>query len=134
MDVANSLMLFALAIGAFGTGHIIADFDLAPIPMLKHRSIWTHGPLLPVFLMWAWRSDAPTMPLAVIVACMSAGFAIHIIADMFPRAWRGSALINLNPLGGALNGVLSFLILAFSAGLSVYAALPAVNYLIEVLL
>ena len=37
------------------------------------------------------------------------GFGVHLLADMFPKKWRGGALIKLYPLKGSLNALFSFL-------------------------
>lgn len=46
-------------------------------------------------------------------------YALHLLADMFPKAWRGSALINTYPLAWTMPGWLSFGFL----GVGVYSSI-----------
>src|SRR3989304_4054271 len=87
-------------------GMTFADVDLAPPLPVKHRSAWTHGPLVPwglVYLTgmypWLWWFSVGFLP----------AFSIQLIADMFPKGWHGSAKINLFPLPLALPALFSFL-------------------------
>ena len=102
--VNGLLLLLGASIGA-----TFADIDLAPPLPLKHRSVWTHGPLVPFVLLWAigsypalWWFTIGFLP----------AFALHLLADMFPKRWHGGAKIKLHPLPGTLPALLSFLYLA----------------------
>ena len=97
-------------------GATAPDIDLAPPLPVRHRSAWTHGPLLPVAVMWlaglggAW-------------FWFGAGFlpalALHLVKDMFPKKWHGGAKISWYPLGKwRMNGGLSFLFLGEPSQLS----------------
>lgn len=87
----------------------LPDLDLAPVLPLRHRSAWTHGPVLTVGLLlaadrwpaWAW------LLLGGMVGCM-----MHLVSDMLPRSWRGSARINWYPLAYVSGPVGSLLWLA----------------------
>ncbi|MDP0561626.1 MAG: hypothetical protein QS721_04550 [Candidatus Endonucleobacter sp. (ex Gigantidas childressi)] len=68
------------------------DVDLYT-PGLKHRSAVTHSALLP------WLVTLLGNP--AILAGLSIGMAIHIFADIFPKAWIGGALVKM-PLFGSL--------------------------------
>ena len=90
-------------------GATFADIDLAPPLPLKHRSVWTHGPFVPLALLWSvglypimWWFTVGFLP----------AFALHLLADMFPKRWHGGAKIKLYPLPGTLPALLSFLYLA----------------------
>ena len=105
----NTLLIELIAAcAAVVIGLKLSDVDLAPLPIWRHRSAWTHGPLIALgvwyaaqhFPQWQWAY------LALLVAV-----AIHLLADAFPRKWKGSAHINLYPLAWSLNGVLSFVYL-----------------------
>lgn len=99
----------------FAVGYRLPDVDLAPVLPIRHRSIWTHGPLLPWLCLWA----AGSWPeYAAGAAGLLAGLSAHLAADAFPRAWAGSALINGAPLGFVLSPLWSFVCVAVSAGLS----------------
>lgn len=78
------------------------DVDQLLAPLIGHRSILTHSVLAPLLLLTVWRHrvTAPT------VAWFSFGIATHLLADLFPRAWVGFALVQL-PLGLGNLGSLS---------------------------
>ena len=104
MNVIVLGQLSALILG-FLVGAKLPDVDLAPVGLWRHRSAWTHGPLLPLL---AWRmSDAHPLVWWALVGALPA-YAIHLLSDAFPKAWNGGALIKLYPLPGALGAVLSF--------------------------
>ncbi|MBI5950211.1 MAG: hypothetical protein HY865_01025 [Chloroflexi bacterium] len=107
-----NFLLFAL--GA-AIGIKFADIDLAPPLRLKHRSVWTHGPLitwLVIYLLglfpWGYWFAVGFLPAN----------AIHLLADMFPRNWKGGALIKLHPIKRDLAPILSFVWLGFGAYVS----------------
>ena len=102
------------ALGAV-IGGTFADIDLAPPLPLHHRSAWTHGPFIPMALPWliAWQPLAVWFALGFLPA-----FAMHLLADMFPKKWHGGALIKLFPLPGALPALLSFIYLALGVAAS----------------
>lgn len=114
--IANILNFILCLIGAL-IGLKFADIDLAPPLPLRHRSAWTHGPLVAwgvIYLLslypsgyWYW---------------FAVGFlpahAIHLIADMFPRNWKGGALIKLHPIKKDLAPIFSFAWLGFGAYIS----------------
>lgn len=103
-------VIFTALLAGLGAiiGMTFADIDLAPPLPLKHRSVWTHGPLIPWGIAvgvgmypWLW-------PFAL---GFLASFAIHLLADMFPKSWHGSSMINCYPLKLSLPPLLSFLYL-----------------------
>jgi len=112
IDTLINFMLFAF--GAF-VGIKFADIDLAAPLRLGHRSAWTHGPLIPLLVIYL----LPHFPSAYWFAV---GFlpanAIHLLADMFPRNWKGGAMIKLNPIKRQLSPLFSFLWLGFGAYVS----------------
>ncbi len=74
------------------------DVDLYT-PGLKHRSAVTHSVLLPwLFTLLGYPS---------ILAGLAMGMAIHILADVFPKAWVGGALVKM-PLFGSLGKLSPF--------------------------
>lgn len=65
-------------------------------PYLMHRSFLTHGLLLPLLLFVLarryWKTPAnPLLRLFVIGLCLTS--TLHLCFDLFPRSWRGFALI-----------------------------------------
>ena len=108
--ISTMQLVFWIVIGGI-VGLRLADIDLAPVLPLKHRSAWTHGPFLPVMALLlvaaypaAWGAGA----------AFSAGHALHLLLDIFPRKWKGSSLINLYPVPLSLPPLLSFLYLLAS--------------------
>ncbi|MDD7805516.1 MAG: hypothetical protein PUP46_08155 [Endozoicomonas sp. (ex Botrylloides leachii)] len=74
------------------------DIDLFT-PGLKHRSAITHSVLLP------WLMTLVGYP--AIVSGLAMGMAIHMLADIFPKAWIGGALIKM-PFFGSLGRLSPF--------------------------
>ena len=74
------------------------DIDLYT-PGLKHRSALTHSALLP------WLLTLVNYP--AVLAGLAMGMAIHILADVFPKAWVGGALVKM-PFFGSLGKLSPF--------------------------
>jgi hypothetical protein len=109
--------LVSFILFAFGAtiGIKFADIDLATLLPFRHRSAWTHGPLV-VWLVLYLMSHYSIMYWFVV------GFlpmhAIHLFADMFPRNWKGGAMIKLHPIKRDLAPVLSFAWLGYGTYIS----------------
>jgi hypothetical protein len=112
--ISNVINFIFFALGA-SIGIKFADIDLAPPLPFRHRSVWTHGPLIAWLVIYLLSLFPSGYWFAV-------GFlpahAIHLIADMFPRNWKGGALIKLYPIKRDLAPVLSFAWLGFGAYIS----------------
>ncbi|MCL4295246.1 MAG: hypothetical protein KJ077_05940 [Anaerolineae bacterium] len=119
-------LIYPVLLGIFGAmlGLTFADIDLAPPLPLKHRSAWTHGPLVPVGIGLLVTAYPSTWPFAV---GFLATYAMHLVADMFPGSWRGSALINLYPIHGSLPPLLSFVWLAGGVGYTFYTWMALIS-------
>lgn len=101
----------------FIVGGKFPDVDLAPVFPLRHRSAWTHGPLVPLAAWWL----AGAHPLAWwAVAGFLPALALHLLADCWPKSWHGSALIKLYPLPWSLPPFLSFLWIGVGAATTVW--------------
>ncbi len=87
------------------------DVDLFTLG-LKHRSAITHSLLLP------WLLTLTGYPS--VVAGLAMGMAIHILADVFPKAWIGGALVKM-PLFGSLGKLSPFWLMANFLGCLVLA-------------
>jgi len=94
--VAYVVGLVLLGVGLLA-GEWLPDTDQS-IKFLQHRSIVTHGLLVPLLLfLVATNSDA--IPVRWFSLGVSLGFAVHLGFDLFPKAWQGFALISV-PLYG----------------------------------
>jgi hypothetical protein len=114
MSYVLPFVLFAL--GA-AIGIKFADVDLAPVFGLAHRSAWTHGPLIVWLALWLLgRYEWLYWPLVGFLPA----HAVHLLADMFPRNWKGGALIKFNPIRRQLAPVLSFAWLGWGCWLSAH--------------
>lgn len=81
----------------FTIGLRLPDIDQT-LPFLLHRSIVTHGLLLPLVLFGlALASSQSPLRLFVIGLCIAS--ALHLVFDLFPRAWVGLALIHIPGIG-----------------------------------
>jgi len=96
-QITQALIIAAYAVlAAFGSafGLILADAD-QNVPFIKHRSMFTHGVLWPILAYFVSKgvNDQPFI-LAALFGFL-AGYAIHLLFDMFPQSWHGIALIHL---------------------------------------
>src|SRR5579862_2396335 len=94
-----SLNILWLVVGV-AIGVRFADID-QHVPFLVHRSILTHGFLVPLLLLYLIRKPQPLMEdgsrLFTIGLCLAS--AVHLGFDLFPRGWYQHALIHI-PLYG----------------------------------
>lgn len=126
----DTLWLIGMALAGAIIGGTAADIDLAPPLPLKHRSAWTHGPLVPYGVLWLLPLYPAWWPAA---AAFLAAYALHLLADMFPKGWGGGSTIKLFPIPLALPAPLSFIYLAAGAVYSAWAALSIINFPMEAL-
>ena len=95
-------LALAVAIACFGAGAWLGswfpDIDLK-IRFLRHRSILTHGFIMPA-LMLLVVGAARNERVEWFIAGFSAGVAVHLAFDLFPESWRGYALISAPIFGG----------------------------------
>ena len=104
--------LFLAGVG-IALGLYVADWDLH-LPFLDHRSVFTHGVLLPMGVWWLLISgytyadplfedarisaDSWAFGLRFFALGFFSGYAIHMCFDVFPKRWVGGALIK-SPFG-----------------------------------
>ncbi len=111
-----------LVIGA-ASGLRWPDVDQS-IGFLLHRSIITHGPILPLLVFalslgakggWRWFGMG---------ICL--GIAVHLAFDLFPRAWQGYALVSI-PVYGRTPPVVSWVCIAGTMFWCVFLAVKLVR-------
>ena len=90
--MAHVVGLVLLGVGLL-VGEWLPDTDQS-IELLRHRSIVTHGPLVPS-LLFLIAKNSDTIPLRWFSLGVSLGFAVHLGFDLFPKAWQGYALISV---------------------------------------
>ena len=74
------------------------DFDLHLLFFLGHRSILTHGIIVPYFLYrFLNNRKISNDVLDFVYIGFLLGIALHLCADLFPKAWIGFALIMFPP-------------------------------------
>lgn len=91
----QSFSLIVLAAAVY-IGLKFPDVDQR-VGFLLHRSIITHGPLLPLLAFAFALGDNPVQRR--LGMGIGIGFAVHMAFDLFPRAWQGYALISLPVYG-----------------------------------
>ena len=94
-DLLYSLTLMGYAILALlgaAFGLILADID-QNIPFIKHRSMFTHGLFWPMGALFLGQSG--NVYLIAAMFGFTAGYAVHLLFDMFPKSWHGIALIHV---------------------------------------
>jgi hypothetical protein len=104
------LALIALIIGTL-IGLQLPDTDQVFSLFLMHRSMITHGFLLPLGLFLIARRRERWLTLGVAGLCLA--IAVHMTFDLFPLSWRGYALITV-PFIGRIDPTLTVLWLAIS--------------------
>jgi hypothetical protein len=88
--------LVALTLSAY-IGSRFPDID-QHTELLTHRSILTHGLLVPLALyLTALRVKNSRVSASVLI--FTTAIAIHLCFDLFPRAWFGYALVHVPSIG-----------------------------------
>ena len=126
------LLFIARIVAAFAAG-ARAGLKLPDVDqrtdLLLHRSILTHGPLVPLILYICER-NAKSLSVRAFAMSLCLGFVVHLSFDLFPRAWMGYALISI-PAYGWLPPVLSIAWVSASALLCAYWAFRLANSLLQ---
>ena len=113
------LPAFAALILGLVVGERFPDLDQRT-DLLLHRSVLTHGMLLPLAL-FVVTSRTRFRMVRWLVMGISLGVAVHLAFDLFPRAWQAHALISL-PAHGWLAPALSWAWMAASICVCLYLA------------
>ena len=88
---------FAALVVGLVVGNWFPDID-QKTDLLVHRSIVTHGPLLPIIVVGV-ASVIRTTPLRWVALGLAVGLAVHLSFDLFPKGWSGFALISVPGYG-----------------------------------
>ena len=124
--IGTLLLLIGMAIGLH-----LPDIDLT-LSFLVHRSIITHGFLLPLLLFWfAHKKESPIPRLFAMGISSSA--AIHLCFDLFPGVWTGFALIHI-PVYSRTSPAFSWLWIALSSIVCLYVAFSLIRNLFDVMM
>lgn len=129
--VLTYLVAVLLLVLAVRVGLKLPDID-GKLWFLKHRSLLTHGLLLPLLLFCLARPYLNPVPRLFVIG-LSLSMAVHLCFDLFPKAWSGFALIKV-PLYGQTGALFSWLWIATSCVVCVYLALLLIQYVFELLL
>ena len=110
-----------LIVGA-AIGLKFADLD-QKIPFLVHRSLLTHGVLIPLLLLYLVRKQSDSMGLGwrFFTIGFSLANAVHLSFDLFPNGWYRHALIHI-PFFGWMPALLSIAWIALSVLACLYIA------------
>lgn len=109
---------------ALTVGYRLPDLDLTPVLPIRHRSAWTHGPLFAFGAVWC-ANAFPQYALAMVF--MLAAITLHLLEDVSPRRWQGSALINCFPLPFSLPAPMSWAYLAASTLITAWAVVAVIG-------
>ena len=88
---------FAALVLGLAVGNWFPDID-QKTDLLVHRSIVTHGPLLPIIVVGV-ASVMRTTAVRWIALGLAIGLAVHLSFDLFPKGWSGFALISVPGYG-----------------------------------
>ena len=127
-----SLRLFFLTVISLVAGLYLGEWfpDIDQrFDFLTHRSIVTHGLVVPL-LLYPMASGLKAAPPRLFVSGFSLGSAIHLGFDLFPRAWQGFALIHV-PLLGWTHPIFSWLWIAVSIICCLYLSMRLARNAIE---
>jgi hypothetical protein len=125
-------MPYLLALVLFVVGGFIGlkfpDFDhhFHWLPLIGHRSLLTHGFLIPLLLFCSLGTGKPDPKARLFVMGLCLGTAVHLAFDLFPWVWRGYSLIHV-PFYGRLFPNLSILWVLASVLVCMYLAWTAVH-------
>jgi len=119
MNISQQVVINMLLVmvGAM-VGYRAPDIDLAPVLIIRHRSVFTHGPL---FAFAAWWAAVHYPAYSLMPIGFLAGLVIHLLKDAAPREWHGSAMINFAPLPWSLPAWLSAIYILAGAISAAYA-------------
>ena len=110
------------------------DFKLK----LKHRSILTHSPLIMVFFIYIYLNQQggfldfggeKEIGFRYFIMGFSIGMGIHFLYDLFPKGWKGSALLYIPILKrkikkcGSIVLFLLFTVISFAIGIKFSSSL-----------
>ena len=125
----NFFLFLGLLFIGFLTGLNFPDTDQGYKVALGHRSIITHSILLPYILYYFFikKRVLYNKYFTLIIAGIFLGIGLHLSADLFPKGWRGYALIKLP--GNIDVGGLSPIWIGFNALVSLYFAGSCLNNL-----
>ena len=124
--VTGMLSLILLVVGLM-VGENLPDADQST-DLLLHRSIITHGPLVPALLIIV--ATIQWNPLRWFAIGVSLGLTVHLAFDLFPKGWAGYALISL-PVYGWTPVVFSKVWIALSTVVCAYLAARLVSGRLE---
>lgn len=120
------LLLLALLLGLN-----LPDLD-HQTQFLVHRSLITHGFLAPLGVFLLIYKDKVASP-----RFLSMGFSlanvVHLCFDLFPRAWRGFALIHI-PFWGRSSPLFSWLWLSISIVMCLYLTFVLIKTLLDIVM
>jgi len=125
----NYFIFLVLLFIGFLTGLNFPDIDQGYKIALGHRSIITHSILLPYILYYFFikKRILHNKYLTLIIIGIFLGIGLHLSADLFPKAWKGYALIKLP--GNIDVGGLSPIWIGTNALVSLYFAGSCLNNL-----
>lgn len=120
--IALNIVAVGIFIVATSVGLFYPDLDLK-MPLFKHRSIVTHSPILSIILLYSMKQSDITR---FFIVGFTMAVAIHLVFDLYPKAWQGFAMIDV-PFYGKLNRIFSKIALnlgvAISGGICFYLIL-----------
>jgi hypothetical protein len=120
------LLLLSLLLGLN-----LPDLD-HQIQFLVHRSMITHGFLIPLGLFLLVYKDKTASP-----RFLSMGFSLatvtHLCFDLFPRAWVGFALIHV-PFWGRSTPIFSWIWLSVSIVICLYLTFVLIKTLLDIVM
>lgn len=123
-DLTSQGLQILTCLAALSIGFRLPDVDLTPVLPVRHRSVWTHGPWFALIAVWAAHAF-PQYGLAVVF--LLAALTLHLLEDVSPRKWQGSALINCFPLPLSFPAPLSWAYLAASTLITAWAVVVVIG-------
>ena len=126
-DYLASLLLF---IFGMQLGFDFPDIDQR-VPYLLHRSLLTHGVIVPALFFLMMRKSTHPAPRWFAMGFLVAS-TVHLAFDFFPKAWRGFALISI-PFYGRTSSEFSWFWIGAGSVICLYLALLLIHHVLEVL-
>jgi len=92
----NHSMWIVISFLACQAGAIMPDYDIIWKKIMPHRFLLTHSIILPGILCIPLVTvEERTTFLVPVYAFFLIGYSSHLLGDLMPKAWMGSALISI---------------------------------------
>ncbi|MGL5123549.1 MAG: hypothetical protein ACRC6K_05245 [Fusobacteriaceae bacterium] len=120
-----------IAVTGFLVGFKFPDWDFKM--KLKHRNILTHSPLMILIFIY-FHLKQPTEVSRYFIVGFSLAIGLHLIFDLFPKAWGGGSLIQIPIISYSCSPRLSKILFRVFIMVSLYLSIQYTHTISEYLI